>query len=586
MSRGTRPHATAGPVRATLVAAALVSGAAATHLPVDAAAVGRGGAAGGTAPVSEWVTVVNNDDLMPPLGERSFNSYNQPSVNADGLVVIRARSRGGQGSGPPTHGIYTRDMAVGTPVTRILDRTTLVPDPNDTGASFVETPSFPRIDLGSDTIATRANHPPVWAGTEGAETRVGTTGIYSDPYGSLITGAGKLGAVPEFPFLAVPGLPGVPFEVFPGSPSVTLGNTIVFKGNYAADGLERTGVYFRRLEDAPVGGTTPVMPIAGSADTLIPGTGTPFGSTGPPSAAGEWVVFAGFDDEDAPTLGGIYLAPLRPAPPLETLVGIGQRVPGEGPGDRFTDLGEGIAFDGRFVGFWGAWGGETRTARLYCPTEGNRDRIDFCNQRLVCDDTGLTLGAPGITCDQTGCYRDEQVPVNQGIFVHDLLTRRTRPVASTDGPLDEFLFWSFSGRTPCTGGGHSAHGAEDDGEPARWRSSAFVAVSGGPGATCRTAFKARTGLLTDGYGADVVDGIYLHEGPGRGRGPETVLDTTMDGQALDPEAPVGSTITELGLEREGLRGDWLAVSAKMGIVGGTEDDGMAGVYVTRLGRRS
>ena len=61
-----------------------------------------------------------------------------------------------------------------------------------------------------------------------------------------------------------------------------------------------------------------------------------------------------------------------------------------------------------------------------------------------------------------------------------------------------------------------------------------------------------------------------------------MLDTTMDGQALDPEAPVNSTITELGLEREGLRGDWLAVSAKMGIEGGEEEDDMAGVYLTEL----
>lgn len=56
----------------------------------------------------------------------------------------------------------------------------------------------------------------------------------------------------------------------------------------------------------------------------------------------------------------------------------------------------------------------------------------------------------------------------------------------------------------------------------------------------------------------------------------------MDGQLLDPAAPVGSTIAELGLEPEGMRGDWLVVSAKMGIEGGEEDDDMAGVYVTRV----
>ena len=43
-------------------------------------------------------------------------------------------------------------------------------------------------------------------------------------------------------------------------------------------------------------------------------------------------------------------------------------------------------------------------------------------------------------------------------------------------------------------------------------------------------------------------------------------------------------VTEVGLEREGLRGDWLAVSAKMAVEGGTEEDGMAGVYITHLPR--
>ena len=81
---------------------------------------------------------------------------------------------------------------------------------------------------------------------------------------------------------------------------------------------------------------------------------------------------------------------------------------------------------------------------------------------------------------------------------------------------------------------------------------------------------------------DPVDGIYLSRGPGQGQAVEVVLDTTMDGQSLDSEAPVDSTITELGLEREGLRGEWLVVNAKMGVEGGEEEDDMAGVYVTRV----
>lgn len=528
----------------------------------------------------DWVTVVNNTDWMPPLEVRNFNSYNQPSVNVDGLVVIRARSRGGPPLGQPTHGIYTRDMSREGPIVSILDRNTEVPQPNsyDLSTTFVETPSFPRIDRSSDTIATRGNHQPVWRYflDDGTETRAGTTGIYTNPFGDLITAVAKLGAVPEFSFFEVPEFPGTTFEVFPGSPSVTQGDTIVFKGNYTdPDGSARTGVYYRKLIDdstngGPSSGTLPVVLIANSTNTLIPGTGTVFGSTAPPSAAGQRVVFAGFDNEEAPTLGGIYLASLQFNSPLTTLVSIGQRVPGESANDTFNNLGEGGAFDGRFVGFWGAWGEDTKSVRLYCPTEGNHDRIAYCNQNSICDEFGLN------------CYQDKEVPEHQGFFVHDINTRRTRTVVKTGKQFDEFLFWNYSGKAPSTGGGHSEEGGEDDGEPARWRSSAFVAVSG-RGATYQAAFKARTGELDGGVYADPVDGIYLGSWPSQGRSPiVTVLDTTMDGLALDPEAPADSIITELGLEREGLRGDWLAISAKMGIEGGAEeeDDDMAGVYLT------
>ena len=117
-------------------------------------------------PWFEWTTVVNNNDLMPTDDERCeriptprrcfFNSYNQPSVNLDGLVVIRARSRGGGGGGgggeggggqnQPIHGIYTRDMGVtGSPIVRILDRTTEVPQPNEKDESCEQ--SEPRLIL-------------------------------------------------------------------------------------------------------------------------------------------------------------------------------------------------------------------------------------------------------------------------------------------------------------------------------------------------------------------------------------------------------------------------------------------------------
>ena len=561
----------------------------------------------------DWVTVVNNNDIMPGSsagqgggghggegGEggqgaqegRKFNSYNQPSINLGGLVVIRARSKGGMGGGQPTHGIYTRDMSdPDSKIHKILDRTTEVPDPNNLGTPFVETPSFPRIDMESDTIATRGNHQPVWRyGEEGDETRAGTTGIYANPYGELITGAAKLGNVPDYSFFEVPEFPGTLFEVFPGSPSVTGGDTIVFKGNYTYEG-SRTGVYFRSLENMAHGGVSVVQLIANNKYTVIPGTHETFGSTSPPSAAKGKVVFAGFDNEDAPTLGGIYLAPLQNTPRLTTLVSIGGRVPGEARDKTFNGLGEGGAFDGRFVGFWGAWG-ETKTVRLYCQTEGNKDRIKFCNRKLVCEGTGELKEDINSICPNPNtphpvygdrCYQEKKVPVSQGFFVHDTKRGKTHIVAKTGDQFDEFLFWNYSGKTPCTGaGGHSEEGSEDDGEPARWRSSAFIAVAQQPGSLFNAAFKARKAEFENGLYVDPVDGIYLGKDSKRGTDIVTVLDTTMDGSKLDLEAPEGSTITELGIEREGLRGKWLAITASMGVEGGDEEDGMAGVYVTKL----
>jgi hypothetical protein len=328
----------------------------------------------------DWQTVVNNGVTVPG-DARKFNSYNQPSLNVERLVVFRGRSKGGSG-GEPAHGVFVRDMALGTGVTTILDRDALVPQPNNLGTTFIEPPSFPRIDMWSDTIATRANHQPVWnyvVGTdpdtgEPIETRAGTTGIYTNPFASLIAGTSNLGAVPGFDLFAVPGIaPAIKFDVFPGAPAVTDRATVVFKGNYTEAGVGRTGVYYRTLTNAPItlvdgtllapaGGEARAVRIA-DTHTIIPGTkATTFGSTAPPSAAGRKAVFAGFDNEASPTKGGIYLAPLTgPDPTLTPLVKIGQQVPGERSGTRFNKLGEGVSFDGRFVAFWGAWGTATRT---------------------------------------------------------------------------------------------------------------------------------------------------------------------------------------------------------------------------------
>ena len=582
-----------------------------------------------------WITVVNKNDVMPnSTSSRTFNSFNQPSVNANGLVVFRARSRGGPPEGPPAHGIYTRAMPKGTEQSTLIKLVaggnTAVPYPNNIEyppdnllTTFIEFPSIPRIAINTNAIATRGNHQPTWAYPldNGDETRAGTNGIYVnlnslDPVArELVSGATKLGVVSEFKAIfQVPGAaPGTPFDVFPGAPAITDSNIIAFKGNYSVPAptiedpdatVGKTGVYYRTVKTSEAGGEDSIHLIANS-DTVIPNLpgdappGTKFGSTAPPSAAGKNLVFVGLDTEAAPNYGGIYLAPLTPSSSLTTLVGLGSPVPGTGSA-KFTQLGEGLSYDGRFVGFWGAWGNETKTIRLYCPEEGNKDRIAFCNQKLKVPDPDhageflIKKDENSICNDDTddtdNCYQEKEVPVNQGIFIHDTKTGETQMISRTGNVYDDFVYWVYSGKVPSTGAGHSPESDEDDGEPARWRSSAFVAVSSN-GAASRTAFKARRGELdSNNVYLNPIDGIYLSKKPGNSP-VITVLDTTMPGTVLDTcavnveENPCNSPdadplpITELGLERDSFRGNWLVVNAKMG----TEEEGWAGIYRTKAG---
>ena len=510
-----------------------------------------------------WGTVVNNLDLIPGTEtEVVFNSYNQPSVNASGHVVFRARSKGPR----PVSGIYERDMLVpGSPLAKIADRSSVVPGPNntrsmpdDTLATFNEFPSIPRIAIGSNTSATRGNSTPVWTYKleDGSDTRVGTTGIYIHRDGGLLTGIGLLGAVPEptepavggnhFPYMQVPGVtPATRFDVFPGSPALADGDWIVFKGNYTEDGTGKTGVFYR--DPVGGGGIKPTYLLANTS-TEIPGVpGVTFGSTAPPSAAGTQAVFAGFDNEESPTYGGIYLVPLTPNPSLTTLVGIGDMVPGETEG-TFTRFGEALSFDGRYVAFWAAWGEDVIPLHLDCPADGNADILAYC----------MEIYPDGF---------DTTVPAHQGIFVYDTHTNTLHRVASTGGEIADFVYWNFSGKPPGVGGGD-----EGDGEFPRWRSTSFLTVSGGPNNPFTVAFKARS-MDTD---SNPVDAIYLADATSM----VPLVDTTMDGRILDPEAPDGSTISALGIEREGLRGSWLTITAAM--LEPVSGESMAGIYVSRI----
>lgn len=509
-----------------------------------------------------WRTVVNNANYLPKT-KKLFNSYNQPSVSANGLVVFRARGRGQ----PRATGIYVRDIT-GPDVFPLADLLVEVPYPNNLGTMFNEFPSIPRISPNTGIVATRGNHGPVYRYDlpDGSETRAGTTGIYVMHGNDLvITGASKLGTVPGFEHYSVPGTDNnVFFEVFPGSPSVTDDGTVVFKGNYTVKGIGKTGAFYRRVFNTPGGGFDPPEAIA-TTDTEIPGVPPQagyreltFGSVAPPAAVDNVAVFVALDKEDEPHFGGLYVAPIKPNPELSPIAEIGKGIPGIKV-DDLTGIGEALSFDGRYIAFWASWSRATKTVRLYCPEEGNADRIEYCN--------GID---PNSTYDKESgrWYQEKEVPLDQGVFVYDLLTGTYSRIV-TSGEFDDFLFWTYSGVVPGSTGGHT------EGEPAKWRSSAFFSVYDGT-----IVFKARTGDLgKDNAYSNPVDGIYIADVRSY---PEirAIAETGMDGGVLDPNIPpairAAYPITELGLERESLRGSYLAISAKMG----TEEDGWAGIYLT------
>lgn len=512
-----------------------------------------------------WHTVANNGDLIPGT-DKTFNSYNQPAVNKYGLVVFRARSRGGQGE--PEHGIYVRDMDELGPIVTVFSRGEAVPQPNNALyngqlAQFNEFPSVPRIDAGSDTIATRAQSQPVWSYTmNGTDTRTGTAGVYTNPLGMRTTGASMVGDVPGFEHFQVP-IPDVPagtgFDQFPGSPAVTERHTIVFKGNFSAGGHGGTGVFYRNV--VADGGVAPIELVA-SSFTDIPrrkgstGTAVKFGSTAPPSAAGKYVVFAGYDNEANPTAGGIYRARLGTKPVvIEKIVAIGDPVPGEKK-QTFRAFGEAVSLssNGRSLLFWASWGSTVRNVTLTCPSEGNKAVREYCRK----------LTGDGITVT---------VPANQGFFVRDLQLGTTTVIAKTGSQFEDFLYWNFSGRAP--GMGEGEEGRDDIEELARWRTATFGAVSGS-GVPSVSAFKART--------ADGEDGIFIREVlPSKAGAVITLLKTGMPGATVDAETPPGAVITSLGVERDGFRGRWLAVSVSMLTDGGSQEDaGWAGIYTARF----
>lgn len=509
----------------------------------------------GSDVIGTWKVVANNSTIMPDSPFLPYFSYNQPSVNTNGIVVFRGRAKSStSGAGEIQRGIYATSACQTTGIIyTVADTlTTQVPAPNNTSATFNEFPSIPRIDANSGLIATRGQSAPVWSYTDpttGLDTQVGTAGLYVTLPTGLSTGIGILGNVPEFSYMQVPdaSTTGIKFDQFPGSPTVTGNKYLLFKGNYT-DGVSKTGVFYRDLS-VP---NSPVTTIANS-DTVIPGqttTSVTFGSTAPPSAQAGKVVFVGLDNEDAPTMGGIYMAPIADKPALDPLVTIGALVPdktGAALGTQtFTQIGEALAFDGRYVAFWGAWGQDFAThggmhqITLTCPTDGSQALQAACMAGSIKDP---------VTGDPTGEYHEYE-PINQGIFVVDSQTHKVWMVAQGEygysGVLgggapqfQGFQYWVYSGSTK---GG--------DAEPPKWRASAFAALDGSRGVLFKGSPLAST-----------VSGIYGVPFDGSTLGTTFKVIATGDPMTtLDPSAPAGP-ITSVAIEREGLRNGWLTITA-------------------------
>jgi hypothetical protein len=269
------------------------------------------------------------------------------------------------------------------------------------------------------------------------------------------------------------------------------------------------------------------------------------------------MVFTGLDVEEAPTAGGIFMAPLTANPALTTVAGFNTVVPKNGT-STLSAFGEGLSFDGRYVGFWGGWGTETFERQVQCATDGNAVVRQACIDQ---DNSGIA---------NDGIYTFD-VLKNQGIFLADTDLNRLYLVAQTGALFDDFLFWNFSGNA-----GQGSGDENVDEEGARWRSSAFLAISGNS-----VVFKAAQGYVdgsqgktggTSGlFGAVDVSDVFSYDDL------FTIIATGMDGGLLDPMA-AGIPIVSLGVERDGFRNGRLAISASMA----NADEGWAGVYVATV----
>jgi hypothetical protein len=163
-----------------------------------------------------------------------------------------------------------------------------------------------------------------------------------------------------------------------------------------------------------------------------------------------------------------------------------------------------------------------------------------------------------------------QIHVNQGIFLHDTVSGKTMMVARSGAAeaFEDFLYWVYSGRPPGTGNTPD----DSDGEPPRWRSSAFAAVDGTRGVLFKGSLSPGASVPGSGiYAAGYVNGVLTDVIP--------VIEEGDPVANLDASAPAGSTVLSVGIEREAIRNGWVTLT-----VSSINPDGesWAGVYATHV----
>ena len=154
------------------------------------------------------------------------------------------------------------------------------------------------------------------------------------------------------------------------------------------------------------------------------------------------------------------------------------------------------------------------------------------------------------------------------MFVYDTqqskLWMAARTTSGSTGQFQNFIFWTFSGNPKTV-----------DGEPPRWRSSAFAAMDGNRGVLFKGSVTTVAGTAsTPGSG---IYGSQLLSGQAGMSPVFKVLAEGDDMATVDPSAPAASAITSLGIERESLRSGWFSLTVSSL---NAASESWAGVYAT------